>query len=182
MNKLFYLRHGLSELNIKYLFCGSTDSSLSDIGRQEALLAGEKLKNSQLVTTIKFSAIYSSPLSRAKETAELFTKGASITEPKIIIEPLLTERDFGSLEGTRYNKERSQQLLNDNLPEGVEPWDEVIDRAKKLLDKVEGHDGNVLLVGHGSIGRALKKAINDKHQKQLNWREHIANSTLIQLI
>lgn len=182
MKKLFYLRHGLSELNLLYIFCGSTDSPLADIGREEALLAGKRFNTDKLTKGTVFEAIFSSPLSRAFETAKLYTEGAKITKPGISIEPLLTERDFGSLEKTRYSKQVSSKLLNDNLPEGVEKWDDVVDRAKKLLRKVESYEGNILLVGHGSIGRALKKVINDEYQTTLDWKQHIPNSEITRLI
>ena len=179
MKKLFFLRHGLSELNLQYLFCGSTDSPLAEIGREEALLAGKQFNKEKVTKGIVFDAILSSPLIRAKETAELYVKGAGISEPEITIEPLLTERDFGSLEKTRYSKEVSSSLLNDNLPEGVEKWDDVVNRAQQILDKIEG---NVLLVGHGSIGRAMKKVINDNYNKDLDWKVHIPNSEITQLL
>lgn len=182
MKKLLFIRHGLSELNLLNLFAGSTDTALSDLGREEALLAGQRFKDSY--PDINIDKIYSSPLSRAKDTAKLFAEGAGIDDNIIETESLLVERDFGSLEQTRYSKEISHGLLNDNLPEGVEKWDDVVARARQVIQKVEAQDGVILLAAHGSIGRAIKKVIteNPKYQGQFDWREHIPNTTIIELV
>lgn len=169
MKRLYFLRHGLSELNVAGLFAGSTDTPLTKEGRQKALEAGQKAKGTDI------DLIISSPLSRALETAKLFCQGAGI-DPKIIItNELLVERSFGSLEKTPWSQELSASLMDDNLPEGVEKWSDVRARGKKLLDEIENlNKDNILLVGHGAIGRSIRTFV----KPEVNFREGILNSEL----
>ena len=63
--KIYVTRHGQTELNAKKLMQGRSDNPLNDTGREQARAAREKIGN------IKFDALYSSPLSRAVETASI---------------------------------------------------------------------------------------------------------------
>ena len=65
----YLVRHGETKWNKERLFQGATDVPLDDTGRQQALDAGAKLKEKG----ISFKKIYTSPLDRAVETAELIT-------------------------------------------------------------------------------------------------------------
>lgn len=173
MKKLYYLRHGLSELNLAGLFAGSTDTPLTEDGKQQALIAGQEAKH------LKIDRIISSPLSRALETAKQFAKGARLSEDIIETENLLRERNFGSLEQTPWSHEVSSSLLNDNLPEGVEKWDDLVDRAKQVIEKVKQMpEEDILLVGHGATGRAIKFALDPNS----DWKTGIPNAELVVLL
>ena len=126
MKRLYYIRHGQSEMNVLSLFAGRTDTPLTKEGRDGALQAGRNNKG------IDIDVIIASPLSRAHDTARLFAEGAGLPEDIIQINELLLERDFGSLENTRWTAEVSRNLFNDNLPDGVETWDVMIARARQL--------------------------------------------------
>lgn len=67
MKKLYLLRHGQTEFNVKKLVQGRCDSPLTDLGRQQAAKAAAWLK-ARDVTPDK---VVSSPLSRAMATARL---------------------------------------------------------------------------------------------------------------
>ena len=67
--KIYLVRHGQSVGNVKNLWYGSTDLPLSERGRKPARQAGEKLRG------MAFSACYTSPLSRARDTAALVMAG-----------------------------------------------------------------------------------------------------------
>ncbi len=141
-------------MNVKARFAGRTNSRLTGMGEAQARLAGEKARN------ISFDVIICSPLLRAKETARLFAEGAKLNPAIIRANPLLVERDFGSLEKTQWIAGLSHSLIDSNLPEGVEPWSDMVQRAKELLAFVESLPvDNVLLVGHGSIGRAIRSVV-----------------------
>lgn len=154
MKRLYFIRHGLSEMNVKGLFAGSTDTPLTDTGKQGATKAGTDNRG------IAIDLIIASPLSRTQETARLFAQGAGLSTDIIESNTLLTERDFGVLEDTPWSPGISYNLINDDLPEGVEPWDTMVKRARQLLDYIEKLPvDNVLLVGHGSIGRAIRSLV-----------------------
>ena len=65
MKKLYFIRHGLSEGNVQEIWSGSTDTPLHTEGRAQAKAAGQKAKK------LKIDLVVSSPMSRAKETAEI---------------------------------------------------------------------------------------------------------------
>lgn len=173
MKRLYYIRHGQSEMNVLSLFAGRTDTPLTKEGRDGALQAGRNNKG------IDIDVIIASPLSRANDTARLFAEGAGLPEDIIQINDLLLERDFGSLENTRWTAEVSRNLFNDNLPDGVETWDVMIARARRLLDYVERLPvDNVLLVGHGGIGRALRSLV----EPDADVHAGIPNSELVRWV
>ncbi len=154
MKRLYYLRHGQSVLNTKARFAGLTNTRLTKVGEEQAKTAGQKAKG------ISIDIIICSPLLRTKETARLFAEGAGLNPSLIKTNALLVERDFGSLEKTKWTAGRSHTLVNDDLPEGVEPWDHMVKRGQELIDFVSDLPvDNVLLVGHGSIGRAIRSIV-----------------------
>ena len=92
---------------------------------------------------------------------------------------LLLERNFGVLENTPWSPEVSKSLLNDNLPDGVEPWDNMVKRARAILEQIERLPvDNVLLVAHGSIGRAIRSILNP----EADINAHIPNTELVRWI
>ena len=87
--KIYLVRHGQSEGNLKNLWYGSSDLPLTELGREQARLAGQKLRE------VSFAACYASPLSRALDTAKLVMEGRS--EPLHIV-PDLREQHMGLFE------------------------------------------------------------------------------------
>lgn len=173
MKRLYYIRHGLSEMNVLSVFAGRTDTPLTEEGRRGALQAGKENHG------IEIDIIIASPLSRAHQTAQLFAEGAGLPLEIIQTSDLLLERDFGSLENTPWTAEVSRNLFNDNLPEGVETWDTMLARAQQLLDYVNKLPvDNVLLVGHGGIGRALRSLV----EPEADTHAGIPNSELVRWI
>lgn len=173
MKRLYYIRHGLSEMNVASIFAGHTDTPLTTEGRAAALEEGKKHKG------IEIDLIIASPLSRAHDTAKLFAEGAGIPTALIELNELLIERNFGILEGTPWSATASHSLGSDNLPEGVETWDGMVKRAQQLLDYIERLPvDNVVLAGHGSIGRALRSIVVPEADKHA----HLPNSELVRWV
>lgn len=154
MKRLYYLRHGQSVLNVQGVYAGTLDTPLTKDGEQQALLAGKGAKN------LDIDLILCSPRSRAQHTAKLFAEGAGLPDGIIQVNDLLTERDFGILEGTPYSPDVSHNLFNDNLPEGVESWESMVSRSQKLLNYIESLPvDNIVLVAHGANGRAIRSLV-----------------------
>lgn len=93
MKQLYFVRHGLSEMNKLGVYAGRADTPLTETGRQQAKTAGEQARN------LTMDCVVASPLKRALETAQIIAKEIDYPEGRIIINDLLTERDFGSMEG-----------------------------------------------------------------------------------
>ncbi|MFH0873933.1 MAG: histidine phosphatase family protein [Candidatus Komeilibacteria bacterium] len=87
----FYLiRHGQTEHNVKNITQGHSDSPLTAEGIRQAIELGQRLKS------VKFDAVFSSDLLRAKRTAELITLERHL---EVKTRHLLRERSYGRFEG-----------------------------------------------------------------------------------
>ena len=147
--KIYLVRHGQSEGNVRELWYGSSDLPLTDLGRQQAREAGEKLRS------VPFAACYASPLIRAKDTADLVMEGRN--EPMYIV-PDLREQHMGLFEPKTVQEIRAedpaffQALMADWVhltpPEG-EPFDTgLAPRVAKVLDELVAKGEDCLLVAH----------------------------------
>jgi broad specificity phosphatase PhoE len=136
----YFLRHGQTETNRLGLIAGMSDVELNETGWRQALAAAERLKQRRI------GAIYSSPLARARDTAECVS--AALGLPVTVI-PELAERNWGDLEG----KPRALRVLEATPPGGEGP-EEFARRTLAGLHKIPG--GNLpLIVAHSGTYRVL---------------------------
>jgi uncharacterized phosphatase len=149
MKKLYFVRHGLTEMNVSGHFSGSTETNLTEVGRKQAKLAGKHAKN------LGIDYIISSPQSRALETAKIIAKEIGYPVNNIHTNSLLVERHFGVMEGQPWNPDLDYDGIAD-----VETSDTLINRAKLALDFLHTVEANnILVVAHGAIGRAIRHHI-----------------------
>ncbi len=181
---LYIIRHGRTDWNVERKMQGWTDIPLNDQGRRMAEEAAEKYKD------INFDICYSSPLKRAKETAEILLKGRSIP---IIIDDRLKELGFGEFEGTtKDDQPEGSPIWNFfNKPEnykaerGAETFDSLFERTGDFLKNVvypqleEGKD--IVIVGHGAMNSSIVCQVNKFDIKDY-WKYPIKNCELIKLI
>ena len=94
MNKLILVRHGQSIYNLENKFTGWKDVDLTDKGRNEAVKAGNILKENQF----SFDYAYTSNLKRAQETLSIILErlDSRLIPTK---NEALNERDYGDLIG-----------------------------------------------------------------------------------
>lgn len=151
------LRHGETAYNADgNRYCGRTDIDLTEKGILQA-----KRMNS-ILEVYRFDAVFSSPLKRARMTAEI----ASGLEPSVIqIDPRLIEVDFGEWEGKRpvEFQEKNPQSWNNWLLDPSkhragntgETAAEVVERLQAFYDELlEKYIGKtVLIVGHNGVNR-----------------------------
>jgi len=135
---------------------------LSQEGRRQALLAGKALAEERL------DAIYSSPLGRAFETAEIIARETGFRGAIIPLTGLM-ERHGGALEGTTHAEREARdpgftkKLLS--LPEeerwtlvGAETDEEVLARFEGGISDVRAHHpsgASLVFVSHGGVMRAF---------------------------
>ena len=157
MTSIYLIRHGQTAWNKEEIFRGRTDVPLNEIGFREAELVGEYLKG------IDIHVIYSSPLSRARETARRIAQFFNLK-----VQPLegINDMSFGKWEGRPLkevqisDRELYQQWREKphlvRLP-GGESLDEVRIRAMAALDEVvQYHHGmNLVLVSHRVINKVI---------------------------
>ncbi|MFF3100779.1 histidine phosphatase family protein [Viridibacillus arvi] len=146
MTEICVVRHGETDWNALGRLQGVTDVPLNNKGVQQAKECGVFFKNTN------WAAIYTSPLSRAKHTAEIINEQLHI--PLIEIEEF-KERSFGEAEGMDM-EERIKAFPNKQYP-NQESLDSVLVRLRNGL--VEIHEqypkDRVILVAHGAVIHAL---------------------------
>lgn len=149
MKKLYFARHGESEMNVKKLLAGTTDTPLTDAGRMQAKKAGQNAQE------LGIDLIVSSPLSRALETAQIIAKEIGYQKSQIITNKLLIERDHGPLEGQAWSPDLNLDGFSDIETDGT-----LVERAHLALKWINSHSANhILVVSHGAFGRALRSVL-----------------------
>ena len=156
MLKICLLRHGQTSYNADgNKYCGRTDVGLTDLGVQQA----EKMRD--LLANRDFDAIFCSPLIRARQTAEITSRGGQIVQT----DPRLIEIDFGQWEGRRPEEfqvtdgqDWNSWLVDPfhNRAGGTgESGAEVLERLSSFYDELLTTYDNkmVLVVGHNGINR-----------------------------
>lgn len=149
--KLYLIRHGQSETNLRKCFTGWAQVKLTEQGRADAVGVRPMLEK------IRFDKIYSSDLIRAMETAELAIPGCVYETT-----PLLREVGMGSLE-LQPIKEVEADMLANNTRElgyamyGGESKTELWQRAKDFLQLVasQNHKTVAAFSHWGFIGAVL---------------------------
>ena len=168
MKHVYFCRHGESELNVQRIFAGQTDTPLTDHGREQARLAGERAKN------IAIDLIVTSPLSRASETAHIIAASIGYPADLIVANELFKERSLGSLEGKSWDEWAEDASM---FPD-AESEEALLARAQKGWAYLQGLAADtILLVGHGSFSRALRTAIDPSQEYQ-----EPPNAELVKLI
>jgi 2,3-bisphosphoglycerate-dependent phosphoglycerate mutase len=144
---LILLRHGNSVWNQENLFTGWVDVELSDLGRQEAKLAGELLAQSGL----KPDLLYTSRLKRAINTANIALDAADRSWIDVKRDWRLNERHYGALQG----KDKAQTLAEYG-PEQFQIWRRSFDVPPPPIDDKDqysqAHDER-----YADLGAALPK-------------------------
>ena len=146
-HRIYLIRHGETEWTLSGQHTGTTDLSLTENGKNQALLIKERLKNHP------FAAVFCSPLARARETCELAGLGK-----KAQIEPHLTEWNYGEYEGlttAEIHKTNPQwNIFKNGGPHGESP-EAVEVRVKQMIALFQTVSGDVAVVSHGHFLRAL---------------------------
>jgi broad specificity phosphatase PhoE len=150
---LVLLRHGETEWSRSGQHTGRTDVPLTERGEELGARTGELLEGRA------FSLVLTSPLQRARRTAEL----AGLVDPEI--DDNLMEWDYGGYEGLTTNEIRERvghpwTVFDDGVIPGATPGEsieEVAARCRKVIDRAMPSlaTGDVALVGHGHCLRIL---------------------------
>ena len=145
--KIWIARHGQTDLNKKKLMQGRTDAPLNEKGIEQAR------RSRQNIGDVRFDAVYSSPLQRAKLTGAIIG-GVDISE--VIEDPRIIETDFGRYEKRRYYALGLPMTAYWTMPRifpappTVESIESMKERASSFLKELETHDyDNVLVACHG---------------------------------
>ena len=158
MKRLYLLRHGQTEFNVKKLVQGRCDSPLPDLGRKQAGMAAAWLKGHDVVP----NKVVSSPLGRAMDTASLVA--TELLGPDAAVEPCegIIERSYGTFEEGPHDALPTDvwDPGEDLIPFGGEGSHALQERmVSTLAYLMSAEDVETLLaVSHGSASRQFIKA------------------------
>ena len=168
---IYIIRHGQTELNSKNALQGRSDYPLNDAGIQQAREAATALQN----LGIRFDRVYTSPMIRAIQTAE-------IVAPDIerVIDERLIEMDYGPYEGTDLNNlppellEFFQDFAHNPAPEGMEQLSSVVERMGAFLEEHRRSKDHILISTHAI---AMKGALEylTPESGGAYWSKYIGN-------
>jgi len=142
------LRHGQTDWNINFLLQGVTDIPMNQTGIEQVKLAAKAIRAED------WDVVLTSPLSRARQTAEIIASQHGYTE--IIEQELLIERSFGEAEGLSHEQWRAKYSNLDAIP-GGESRTQLAERSRLLLETIsqELAGKRVLAISHGALIRTL---------------------------
>ncbi len=179
--RLAIVRHGETAANLEGRWHGHTDTPLSERGRAQAARVGEAVAAGD-----GLAAIYSSPLLRARHTAEAIGRATGV---RVELDADLQEYGIGRFEGMRFRElhERyriwTQMRLDPHYaPHGGETPRGVTDRLVGALQRIDdAHpDGRVAVVSHGgALSMALGELLEGVYWK---WDRVVDNCSLSELV
>lgn len=159
MALFYFVRHGVSGWNAESRLCGRTDVPLAEEGRRQAALLGERLRG------LSATALYTSPLRRAVETAEIIARAVGLAP---MVDERLVELDYGAWEGKTFAEIMAQEA------DAFRAWD--------------ADPGNVAPRGGESGGQALQRVapfLEELAARHAGEREHaivVCHRTICRLV
>ena len=185
--KLYFIRHGETVWNTQAKLQGKSDIPLNEKGVALARVTGEALAD------VPFAAIYSSPLKRALQTAQLV---AGDRDVPIVTDRRLEEIGFGIWEGLSCHKDH-YEIPSDSFqdffldPFGYQPpaqWETVrhvcgrtADFLEELIRKMGKEESNVLISCHGCTLRALMNYFYQDYTAGF-WRGHVPPNCSVSIV
>lgn len=155
---LYLVRHGQSEGNVRHAFHGQADYPLTELGREQARQAAEKLRE------VRFTRCCASDMRRAWDTALICLEGRNVAPEEC---PGLREQEVGELEGMTW--EQMQNKFPDILytfttdwfhttPPGGESPDDMAARVYSCVNHIILRGEDTLIVAHnGSLTLILDR-------------------------
>ena len=158
MPKIYIVRHGQTDSNLRWACIGHKDVALNSTGEVQARMLAEKLRD------VSFDIVYTSPLSRAVNT--IMPTVNIRKDIKLVMNYGLIERDFGIMDDMNFDEikekfpDEYKKWMSDRIfyrpPEG-ESIEDLQMRAGEAMDKIiNAHkEDNILIVTHKAIARTI---------------------------
>lgn len=153
------LRHGESVGNAESRWQGQADFPLTDRGRAQAQALGDRWKREKM----KFDFVISSPLLRARETAEIIASKLGLL---VEFDPLWLERDNGEFAGlTQHEVRQNFEHPDFSTPydpvgmDGEGDWELFLRAGQALHDLLKRDPARYLIVSHGGLLNQLMHTV-----------------------
>ena len=151
--KVYLVRHGQCDSNVKQIY-NYVNEDLNEKGIEQATELSKKIND------IDYDVIISSPLMRAKHTAEII----NAKNKEIICDERLREREHGSLEGQSVevtDREDYWNYYTDKKYGTEESIPHLFARVKEFLDELSKKEySSVLIVAHSGVSKAFYAYFN----------------------
>lgn len=177
---IYIVRHGETDANKNGYAQGWTDDPLNENGRMLAQITGRGMKG------IRFDHCISSPLTRARDTAEIILSESGNGSVTVSFDARIKEMNFGSLEMVSVRDEKVLKFLKNpvfdhKFPEG-ESITEVMLRTQEFLKElIAKDDGKTYLVStHGCALRAMLNFLYDDPDDY--WHGHVPYNCCVNII
>lgn len=159
---IYLIRHGTTVANEKHLYCGSSDLSLSPVGRAELQCLHYEIKNARFVT---------SGMKRTEETLQIL-----FGDVPHVQNPAFREVDFGSFEMHSYeelkdNPDYQAWISGDNganIPPCGESGRHM--KARVLAAFAEVPNDTVIITHGGVIAAIMESLFPEEHKNRYEWQ------------
>lgn len=183
VTKIYLIRHCQSMGNLDHRFQGRFDADISPEGAKQLELLGLRFRNEKL------DGVYSSPLTRARKTAEAVAKYHNM---EVIGNPGFLEMDVGEMENLRLSEvaERFPEVARDwdDAPErcafpGGETMGQVYERVNAALDRlIEENQGKTIAIAtHGGALRNIYTRICFGNLREIG-KSQVFDNTSVSLL
>ena len=175
---LYVIRHGETEANKEGRFQGWSDNPLNEKGKELAVVTGRGMQG------IRFDGCFSSPLIRARQTAQIILRESKNLDVPILIDERIKEIGMGEWEGKRFrtdlrgvSEEEAKVFFNrpfefPGFP-GGESARQVCERTQQFLWELAAKDdGRTYLISlHGFAMRAMLNCLYEDPSDF--WQQHV---------
>jgi probable phosphoglycerate mutase len=157
MTEVIIIRHGETHWNTEHRLQGWQDTDLNDVGLEQAHALAQRLAHEHHKGNRPIDHVYSSDLKRAFQTAQTVATAVGL---EVRVEPGIRERNFGVLEGVKFNKMFDEQpeaaaiwqrrQPDEDLPQG-ESLQTLHNRAIQAVNEMVSrhNEGRIVVVTHG---------------------------------
>ena len=169
---IYIIRHGKTELNKANVLQGRSNFPLNEEGILQAREAAE------LLGDVSFSRVFSSPLTRAVQTAEILAPHI-----KPVIDERLIEMDYGPYEGADLTHLPPEILtffsdfVHKPAPDGMEQLSSVVERAGAFLEDIRQISGDILISTHAIAMKGILEYLSPE-SKGRYWSKYIGNCSI----
>ena len=166
---IYIVRHGQTELNSRMQLQGRSNHPLNEAGLSQANDVRERLRE------VRFSAVYSSPLQRAVQTAGIIAPDA-----EIVTDDRLIEMDYGPYEGMDLRNPDPEVLaffrdfVHVRAPRGMEALESVVRRTGEFLNARCRTAENILISTHAIAMKGILEYLTPDSRGSY-WSKNIGN-------
>lgn len=168
---IYVVRHGQTEMNNRKALQGRSNTPLNDVGRAQAASLARVFAE----RGVAFDHVFSSPLSRAVETARIASASDAIK-----VDTRLIEMDYGPYEGCDLTSpppeviEFFSDFVHNPAPAGMEQLSSVVSRTGAFIEGIRDLPGNTLISTHAIAMKGILEYLTPASQGSY-WSKYVGN-------